>query len=277
LKRDKTPRDIVAQILDYASWVSALSTKRIHEIASDKLGQRLETAFREKFDAPLPETLNGSHNMVIVASEFDASSKRIVEYLAEQHGIGINTAFFNVFEENGEQLLATDWLMDQQEVVERAVSRKSLPWTGYYYVNAGHDDVRDWEDMREFGFIAAGYGRFHSKRLEQLNEGDPVYIYQKGHGYIGYGIVRSPSVMSKDFKVSDGRSLDEVSLRKPQILHDPDDVDNSDYLVGIDWKKTFPLSEAKTFTGAFANQNVVCKLRAPATLDFLAKVFNGGS
>lgn len=274
LKRDKTPRDIVAQTLDYASWIAGLTTKRVHEIAMDKLGQRLETVFREHFDAPLPETLNGGHSMVIVASEFDASSKRIVEYLAEEHGVSINTAFFNLFEENGQQLLATDWLMDQQEVVERAVSRNSVPWTGYYYVNAGHNpDVRHWEDMREFGFIAAGGRRIYSKRLEQLKEGDPIYVYQKGSGYIGYGIVRTQSVMSKDFELPDGRALNEIQLRQPAILRDPDDPEITDYIVGVEWLKTVPIAEAQTFTGAFANQNVVCKLRAPATLEFLSEAF----
>lgn len=30
LKRDRTPRDVVAQILDYATWVATLGTKQIH-------------------------------------------------------------------------------------------------------------------------------------------------------------------------------------------------------------------------------------------------------
>ena len=102
-----------------------------------------------------------SGGRIDIFSEYDASSERIVKYLANEHGVAINTTFFNIFEENGEKLLTTDWLMDQQQVVERAESKRKVPWTGYYYVNAGHDtDVRNWEDMREFGFIAAGYARF---------------------------------------------------------------------------------------------------------------------
>lgn len=42
----------------------------------------------------------------------------------------------------------------------------------------------------------------------------------------------------------------------------------------IDWKKTYPLSEAKKFPGAFANQNIVCKLRDPTTVEFLKNTFN---
>src|SRR5438270_12990198 len=32
-KRHRTPRDIIAQILDYASWVTQLSTRQVHELA----------------------------------------------------------------------------------------------------------------------------------------------------------------------------------------------------------------------------------------------------
>jgi hypothetical protein len=50
LKRDKTPRDIVAQILDYGSWIEQLDAQEIQEIAEDYLGnQSLEAVFCEKF------------------------------------------------------------------------------------------------------------------------------------------------------------------------------------------------------------------------------------
>jgi hypothetical protein len=39
-------------------------------------------------------------------------------------------------------------------------------------------------------------------------------------------------------------------------------------------RQTFKREEAKTFTGIFANQNIVCKLRHQPTLDFLKKEFN---
>src|SRR5712671_3818159 len=116
LKRDRTPREIIAQILDYASWIVSLSTREVHEIAVKHLGRSLELAFSEHHESALPEALNSDHTMVIVASAFDPSSQRIVRYVSEKHGIGINTAFFTVFEEGGQTLLATDWLLDQSEV-----------------------------------------------------------------------------------------------------------------------------------------------------------------
>lgn len=274
LKRDRTPRDVIAQILDYASWVTELTPRDVHKIAEEKLGTSLHDAFKERFGSSPPENLNSNHNMLIVASEFDDQSERIVKYLANEHGVAINTAFFTIFEENGQQLLATDWLMDQQQVVERSASRKKAAWTGYYYVNAGDmHGIRNWDDMCEFGFVSAGNGRFYSQRLEQLGVGDPIYVYQKGRGYVGFGIVQKPAVMAEHFRLPDGRVLADIKLREPGILHDEGDSEMADYVVSVDWKKTVPISDAKTFRGVFANQNVVCKLTHAETLDFLAELF----
>jgi len=126
LKRDRTPRDIIAQVLDYASWIVTLKTREVRDIAVKYLKRDLELAFRERFGTTLPETLNESHTMAIIASAFDASSQRIVRYLSETHDIAINTAFFTVFEDDGQTLLATDWLLDQSEVAERTEAKAKV-------------------------------------------------------------------------------------------------------------------------------------------------------
>ena len=40
LKKDRTPREIVAQVLDYASWVRTLTTPEVYERAEKYLGTR---------------------------------------------------------------------------------------------------------------------------------------------------------------------------------------------------------------------------------------------
>jgi len=45
------------------------------------------------------------------------------------------------------------------------------------------------------------------------------------------------------------------------------------WMVRVKWIKTFNESNAKWFKGAFANQNVVCKLNDKDTFDFLVKEF----
>lgn len=268
LKRDRTPREIIAQVLDYASWVSGLTTRQVHEVALDYLKVRLETAFRERFDAALPQTLNETHTMVIVASAFDASSQRIVRYLSETHDIGINTAFFSIFEDDGRTFLATDWLLDQSEVIERSEARVQAPWSGLWYVNVGDGSSRSWEDMRRFNFIAAGGGERYSGPLQRLQVGDPIVAYQKQAGYVGYGKVTSAAVMARDFDTASGPLLQQ-HLTQPNLGHDRDDPKVAEYVVGIEWMKSVPISEAKRIDGMFANQNIVCKLRDPKTVEFL--------
>jgi hypothetical protein len=105
LKRDKTPREITAQALDYASWVKDLST------------------FRTKFSTDLPDVINENHKMIIVTSEIDASSERIIKYLSETYRVAINAATFSYFRtRDGNELLARVFLVPANEIEENARS-----------------------------------------------------------------------------------------------------------------------------------------------------------
>jgi hypothetical protein len=272
LKRDRTPREVIAQALDYASWVAKLSTREVHEIAVKYLKKDLEGAFRERFQIALPETLNESHTMVIIASKLDPSSQRIVRYLSETYDIAINTAFFTVFDDDGKTLLATDWLLDQAEVVERSEAKAKGPWSGLWYVNIGDGPNRSWDDMQRYGFIAAGGGEKYSGPLNRLHPGDRIVAYQPGAGYVGYGIVAAASVNVSDFKTESGPLL-EQKLAQPGMARPGQDVALAEHVVGVDWIKKVPIAEAKKFDGIFSNPNIVCKLRDPKTIDYLRDQF----
>ena len=272
LKRDRTPREVIAQVLDYASWVTSLSTRQVHDLAMGYLKCPLDAAFRDRFQSSLPATLNENHTMVIVASAFDASSQRIVRYLSEEHDIAINTAFFSVFDEDGRALLATDWLLDQSEVTDRSDAKAKAPWSGLWYVNTGEGPHRSWEDMRKYGFIAAGGGERWSGPLKRLQPGDKIVAYQAGVGYVGYGVVKTPSVIVHNFSTQDGPLLEQPLVQPGMAEHGTDPV-TAEWVVGVDWLKAVSAAEAKRFTGMFANQNVVCKLRDQKTLEFLRDQF----
>lgn len=272
LKKDRTPREIVAQVLDYASWVRTLTTPEIFERAEKYLGARLVTAFRDRFGEGMPERLNASHSMLIVASELDPASRRIVEYLSEEHGVAINTVFFNVFEANGGEWLTTDFLLDQDAVEERSERKVRAPWSGYFFVNAGLGEHRSWTDMRRYGFISAGGGEFYTKRLQQLSVGDEVFVYNKGNGYIGYGIVTAEAQPASGFMTADGPLFDQP-LAELRFKRAGEPVEHAEHAVGVEWRKTVETNQAKWFKGGFANQNIVCKLRDEATVDFLLAEF----
>lgn len=83
LKRGRTPREVVAQAIDYASWAERLPAEDIARIyARFSGGGSLDAAFAARFGTALDaETLNQSHQIVIVAASLDAASERIVGYL----------------------------------------------------------------------------------------------------------------------------------------------------------------------------------------------------
>lgn len=128
LKRDKTPREVTAQALDYASWIKDLSNDKITEIADKYLAGKepLDEAFKIKFGEELPETINGEHSMLIVGSEIDARSERIINYLSDTYGVGINAATFQYFrDENNRELLARVFLIEPSEVEYKTQTKTS--------------------------------------------------------------------------------------------------------------------------------------------------------
>lgn len=121
LKKGRTPREVTAQALDYASWVKCLGFERIKDIASDyfKLDSSLEDAFKERFDQHLPETLNLNHRAVVVAESMDDSTERIVRYLSELN-VPINVATVQHFrDKDGREMLAQVLLVEPEIAVAR--------------------------------------------------------------------------------------------------------------------------------------------------------------
>jgi hypothetical protein len=134
IKRDRTPREVVAQALDYACWVDKLRPDDIADIyARFAPGRRLEDDFRERFGQPLDEEqLNQSHQIAIVAASLDESSERVVAYLSERY-IPINVRRFEVFAHGADQFLSRTWLLDPVQAQTSAAARPDQPkehWNG---------------------------------------------------------------------------------------------------------------------------------------------------
>jgi Endonuclease NucS len=278
LKRDKTPREIVAQALDYASWVNDLSYEQIETITKNFTAKPLSQAFSDHYGFSIPQTVNGNHSMVILASELDDSSERIVQYLGDQYGVPINVLFFTFFKTASSEFVGRAWLKDPEEVQERTQARNQAPWSGFYFVNVGEGDHRNWDDCRKYGFLAAGQGEKYGNAMKKLKPSDLVFAYMKGIGYVGFGTVTQSATMVRDF-VPDGsdKKLLDLPLKQPNLSDHKDDPTLSEWVVGVKWEKTFERDQAKRFQGIFANQNIVCLLRDPSTVDFLRKEFSVSS
>lgn len=279
LKRDRTPREVVAQALDYASWLAKQEADDIAAIYGRFSGGRgLSSDFRERFGQTLDEeTLNESHQIVIVAATLDASSERIVNYLNDR-GLAINVLFFQVFNHGNEQLLSRAWLIDPGEVQVHAanssVRGEQEPWNGEYYVSFGADRSRSWEEAVRYGFISGGGGTWYSNSLRMLAPGDRVWVKIPGEGFVGVGRVSGGRLAAGDYVIEDRPALDVLQANyHREFVEDPE---RCEYFVPVEWIETRPVAQAVQEVGMFGNQNTVCKPVTPkwrSTVDRLKEVF----
>lgn len=278
LKKGLTPREVVAQGLDYASWVSGLDRDRIEKIYSEqKNGKTFTEAFQEHFDAPTPETLNEEHHITIVAAQIDAATERIVQYLAA-FTVPINVVSFQHFKVNGEEFLVRSWLIDPEEVeAGQPVSKKKAPWNGRdFYVTFKEEAWRNWEDAVKYGFLSAGKGRKYSRMLERLQPGHYVCAYIPKTGYLGVGEVTSSAVPIKDFPFTENGQVvaaPQLPFKATDALHDFNDPELSEWLVGVNWLQVVPREQALSGPDLFSNPYIACRLTDQGTLDALTKRF----
>ena len=127
LKKDRTPREVVAQALEYGFWIGGLSYEDIAEIYSTHHdGEDFASGFSSHFEADVPETINAAHRLIIVASRMDQSTEQIVNYLGS-YDVPINVLFFEYLVDGDREYLARSWLGDteQHSAVAAAPPRSS--------------------------------------------------------------------------------------------------------------------------------------------------------
>lgn len=282
LKRDRTPREVVAQVLDYGSWVESLTHEDVLGIFETYVPEKaFEAAFSERFGVSPPEELNTGHTLTVVASEVDPATARIVEYLAGFE-VPLNVMFFRYFVDGDREYLARTWLVDDArpsgDGSKKAGGRKE-PWNGNdWYVSFGEESgARSWDDARKYGFVSAGGGVWYSRTLRSLPVGARVFVCIPGSGlgYVGVGTVAGEA-MSFDEAALD---VDGATVKMSELplvgtyRHANGADDNDEYIVPIDWITSLDRTEAIWEKGFFANQNSACKLRNQFTLHGLTRRF----
>ena len=284
LKRDRTPRDVVAQVLDYGSWVAGLTHDDVLRLYAD---YGTDTAFEEAFAARFgnnpPEELNTAQRLSVIASGADSATERIVTYLNTGFGVPINVVFFRYYVDDGREYLARTWLVGDNPPPpsptspRRAASREEWNGTDWYVSFGEEPEGRNWEDARRYGFVSAGGGLWYSRSLLALGEqeGARVFVNIPKTGYVGVGTVTGPAVKFNDAEVTaDGgqRKLADCPLNGTYQRADQTD-DTAEFVVPVQWITTRPRAEAVWQSGMFANQHSACRLRNKFTIERLTDHF----
>lgn len=264
LKKDKTPRDVIAQTLDYASWLTDLGPEEVAGMYGRFRADRsLAADFRTKFGRDLDEDeINQAHQLVVVSSGIDPRTERIVRYLAGRD-VPINLLSFEVFQHGQTQLLSRAWFMDpaKTQATSLGVSpAEHEPWNGEFYACFGHDETRSWDEAVRFGFISAGGAAWYNGTLNLLETGARVWVKAPTFGFVGVGLVTGPRQSALEFEIG-GRPALEVLEEGHYHRRFVDDADAMEYFVPMRWLDHVPLTKAVNEVGLFGNQNTVCRPR----------------
>jgi len=178
LKRDLAPRDAVAQVLHYASWLDEILERDVLEIAEDYLKRSLAEVFTERFDSEMPAIVPQSHRILIVAARLDAAAERIINYLARRAALDINALFFRYAKlSSGAEILARSVLVADSvlrvsgaktspsvaDLIGTASKRQVLPMVAIFRTLRGLTDEYVWEQPAE---TYGGSFRFWCKNPE---------------------------------------------------------------------------------------------------------------
>lgn len=142
-----------------------------------------------------------------------------------------------------------------------------------WFVNVGeHQGHLIWEDCIQYDCIGAGGGVKYRDALQKLSPGDTVYAYITGEGYVGYGRVIEEAKPIKDFIIGSS-SLLKNKIRTKGLERDSNNLELSEYIVRMDWLKTYPRDRARWRSDLFFYRGTLCRLTEAETLKFLRAEF----
>ncbi len=131
LKRNKTPRDTIAQLLEYASFVENLDYAQLNEIYQNYSGEdiSLEDYHQQYFQNESDEkvSFNKYSKLVIVAQEITKEIKQTAQFLRKK-GLDIYCLEFRYFTtKSGEKIISSDVVVGEEEFIRQKIESKSLP------------------------------------------------------------------------------------------------------------------------------------------------------
>lgn len=127
LKRDKLPREVVAQAIDYASDVASWTVDKLSEVCTKYTGKSLEDSISEAFPDVNLENLkvNEVQRIILVGFAIEASLERMINWLSNTYNFDINAVILHyIMTSSGDELLAKTAVISEEVAEQRVRSRK---------------------------------------------------------------------------------------------------------------------------------------------------------
>ncbi|NLT49191.1 MAG: DUF91 domain-containing protein [Clostridiales bacterium] len=129
IKRDKLPREALAQAIDYASDATDWTIDKIGEICTAYTGKGLFEFISESFPEVDVEALNinDAQRIVLVGFSVESALERMIEWLSDNFNVNINAVILNyVKTNNGDELLAKTSIISEELERERVKKKKKF-------------------------------------------------------------------------------------------------------------------------------------------------------
>lgn len=129
LKRDRLPREALAQAIDYASDIADWDIDRFREICKSYTGQTLEDFLQERFEGIAIEDLaiNQTQRLLLVGMAVEESLGRMIEWLSDKYSIGINVVVLNYAKtKQGDSILSRTVIIPEEVVKQKANKKKFI-------------------------------------------------------------------------------------------------------------------------------------------------------
>lgn len=133
LKRDKTPRETLAQLLEYASFAENLDYSQLNQIYQDYSGE--ETSLEDyhhqyfNFGSQVEEkvSFNKTTKLIIVAQKITKEIRQTALFLRKK-GLDVYCVEFKYFQtKSGEKIITSDFVVGEEEFIRQKVQSASLP------------------------------------------------------------------------------------------------------------------------------------------------------
>ena len=127
LKRNRLPREALAQAIDYAADIATWTLEKLGEVCASYCGEALEDVLSNAFpDIDLEGlTINGTQRIVLVGFALEPALERMIEWLSEAYGVAINAVVLKyVRTANGAEILTRSAVISEEEEEARTGGKK---------------------------------------------------------------------------------------------------------------------------------------------------------
>lgn len=138
LKKGKTPRDVVAQVLEYSAWGSSLSYENLDEIAKNyfrdkesyknlSLNKIYEDIICPDSEEKVEISFNENQRLFIVAEEISPIVKEVSNHLRNSYSINITCLEYTVSKsKKGEYIISTEKIVGHNTVISKKQKKTSF-------------------------------------------------------------------------------------------------------------------------------------------------------